>query len=90
LLALQIWPAEHAVVHVPQFCVVSSGVHVLLQHPWPAAQHVPLQAVWPAPHVRQSVPAELQPLVQVVTVGVGHCPLLLQIAAAVVRPPEQD
>jgi hypothetical protein len=59
--------------------VVSSAVHALLQHACPAAQHMPLHDVCPAPHVRQSVPDELQvPVEQVVTAGAGHCPAELQ------------
>jgi hypothetical protein len=34
--------------HTPQLLVVLSGVHALLQHPSPAAQHVSAQAGLPA------------------------------------------
>jgi hypothetical protein len=69
----------HAVVQEPQWAVVSSAVHALLQHACPAAQHMPLHDVCPEAHVRQSVPDELQvPVEQVVTAGAGHCPAELQ------------
>jgi hypothetical protein len=52
------------------------------QQPWPARQHVPLQAASPAPQVRQSVPVVLHPFRHVVITDVAHWPLPLHIVAA--------
>jgi hypothetical protein len=60
------------------------------QQPWPAWQQTPLQATTPAVQVRQSVPAVLQPLAQVVVAAVGHTPAPLQATAAVLMPLAHD
>ena len=47
---------------LPQFCAVERLTHTLPQQPCPAAQQLPAQATCPFPHIRQSLPAALQPL----------------------------
>jgi hypothetical protein len=82
----QAWPVVQLMPHWPQLEVVFSAAHTFEQQPCPAAQQVPEQAVVPDVQVRQSVSVELQPFVHAIVPGVGHCPLALQTAAAVLIP----
>ena len=86
----QTWPDEHTAPQLPQLAVVVKFTHTFEQQLCPEAQQTPLQGVVPAAHDRQSVPAWLHPLAQVVVAGVGHCPFALQTAAAVFRLPVHD
>lgn len=86
----QTWPDEHTLPQLPQLVVVVNVTQTLEQQLCPAAQQTPAQGVVPVAQDKQSVPAALHPLVQVVVAGVGHCPFALQSAAAVLTPPEQD
>jgi hypothetical protein len=86
----QTWPDEHTLPQPPQLVVEVSITHTFEQQLCPEAQQTPAQGVVPAAHERQSLPAELHPLAQVVVAGVGHCPFALQTAAAVFTVPVHD
>jgi len=84
----QTCPDEQTLPQLPQLAVVVNATHTFEQQLCPEAQQIPAQGVVPAPHDKQSVPAALHPLAQVVRAGVGHCPFALQTAAAVVTAAE--
>lgn len=86
----QTWPDEHTVPQLPQLVVDVNATHTFEQQLCPEPQQTPLHGVVPAAHDRQSVPAALHPLAQLVVAGVGHCPFALQTAAAVFTVPLHD
>jgi hypothetical protein len=86
----QTCPDEHTAPQLPQLAVEVNVTHTFEQQLCPEAQQTPAHAVVPAAHERQSVPAALHPLAQLVVAGVGHCPLVLQSAAGVFTFPVHD
>src|SRR4051812_25257956 len=83
-------PVEQVEPQLPQLLtLLVMSLQTPPQHALPAPQQTPRQGASPGWHVKQSVPAKLQPFAQVV-VGAMHCALVLHVAASVLMLLVQD